>query len=85
LLLFINACSKPTPEYTIESKVNPYKIAPLTALLEIKSVEPCIATVKVLGDTPIEQSFDLISDSLSIPVIGLYPGTINNVVVRLKY
>lgn len=85
LLLFINACSKATPEYSIETKVNPYKIAPLTALLEIKSVEPCIATVKILGEFPIEQSFNLISDGLSIPVIGLYPDTINNIVVTLKY
>jgi len=78
-------CGESKFEYTINSKLNPHKIAPLTAELQIVSEFPCKATIKVLGETPIEQSFEIFSDSLSIPVVGLYPDKINKVLVTLNY
>jgi arylsulfate sulfotransferase len=41
--------------------------------------------VKVLGKNPIEQAFEEISDSLKIPVVGLYPDRVNKVLVTLEY
>ena len=64
---------------------HPFRISPLTALLQINANKPCRASIKVLGETPIEQSFDLYADSLSIPVVGLYPNTTNKIVVILKF
>jgi len=86
-LLFFNSCSEPEPkaQHSIEAILNPYRIAPLTAILNIKSEEPCTGLVKVLGETPIEHSFEIKTDSVAVPVLGLYPNTENNVVVTLKY
>ena len=79
------SCSSSEFEYTIESQLNPYKISPLTAQLKITTELPCRASIKVLGESPIDQTFETYSDSLSIPVVGLYPDTENKVVVTLNY
>lgn len=84
LSIFIG-CGQPNFEYSIETQLNPYNLAPLTALLKIKAEKPCRASIKVLGKMPMEQSFEEFSDSLNIPVLGLYPDTINEVVVTLQY
>jgi len=78
-------CGESKLEYTINSTLNPHKIAPLTAELQIVSELPCKATIKVLGETPIEQSFEILSDSLSVPVVGLYPDKVNKILVTLNY
>lgn len=85
ILFLSTSCSNPDFEYTIETKLNPYRISPLTAILQIKAEKPCRASIKVLGETPIEQSFEIYADNLSIPVVGLYPNKTNNVVVNLKF
>ena len=85
ILLFISSCNKPDFEYSIITRTNPYQISPLTAMLQIKTEKPCRASIKILGKSPVEQSFPAFSDSLNIPVVGLYPDTINDVVVTLKY
>jgi len=72
-------------DYTIETTLNPHKISPLTAKLIIETERPCSATIKVLGETPIEQHFESSSTTLEIPVVGLYPNMINEVVVTLNY
>ncbi len=74
-----------TLDYTIETTLNPYKISPLTAKLSIEIEKPCTATIEVLGESPIKQSFEANSTNLEIPVVGLYPNEVNNVVVTLKY
>ena len=85
VLLISFSCSNSDFEYTIETRLNPYRISPLTALLQIKAEKPCRVSIKVLGETPIEQSFELYANNLSVPVVGLYPNTTNNVVVTLKF
>lgn len=85
ILFVFNSCNNSDIEYSIETKVNPYKISPLTALLQINTESLCRASVKVLGETPIEQSFDTYSKNLNIPVVGLYPNTVNKVVVTLIF
>lgn len=78
-------CGKPEPEYTINVKPNPYGISPLTALLEITSKDSCATTIKVLGESPIQQSFSELSGAFGIPIVGLYPGIENEVAVILKF
>lgn len=72
-------------DYTIKADLNPNNIAPLTAMLAIESDKPCRATVKVLGDIPIERSYERENTSLSVPVLGLYPNRVNKVEVTLDY
>ncbi|MGB5170721.1 aryl-sulfate sulfotransferase [Eudoraea sp.] len=72
-------------KYSMETTLNPNKIAPLTALVKIETDKPCNATIKVLGKTPVEQSFSLNSTNLEIPIVGLYANTLNKVVVILDY
>jgi len=71
--------------YSIETTLNPYKISPLTAILNIEAEKPCNVTVKVLGTSPVEQTFKLNAAKLEIPVVGLYPNTLNEVLVTLDY
>lgn len=90
ILFFISvgvffSCNQSKLDFTISSKLNPYKIAPLTAELQIIADKPIKATFKVLGEAPIEQSFDMLDDSLLIPIVGLYPGKNNKVLVTLDY
>ena len=72
-------------EYVMETTINPYKISPLTAVIKIETDKPCNPTIKVLGKTPIEQTFNFNSTDMEIPVVGLYPNTLNKVVVTLDY
>ena len=65
--------------------MNPNKIAPLTAQLHILSNMPCSASFKVLGESPIEQSFSEVSENLTIPIVGLYPDKTNDVAVTFTY
>lgn len=82
--LFIS-CNNAGVDYTIEYTLNPNKISPLTASLDIKTDKPCTATIKVLGADPIEQVYDTYGTELSVPVVGLYPNTLNDVEVTLHY
>ncbi len=82
--LLFSSCG-PDLNYSIETTLNPYKIAPLTALLNIEAEKPCDVTIKVLGRSPVEQTFRLNSTNLEIPVLGLYPNKQNNVLVTLDF
>ncbi|MEE2616599.1 MAG: aryl-sulfate sulfotransferase [Bacteroidota bacterium] len=82
---FLTSCNNSGLDYTIKTILNPNKISPLTAILNITSDIPCKATVKVLGDIPVEQSFDASSTSLIVPVLGLYPNKLNQVEITLDY
>jgi len=82
---FLTGCNKSGLDYTIETVLNPNKISPLTAILNITSDIPCKATVKVLGDISVEQSFEESSTNLNVPVLGLYPNKLNQVEITLDY
>lgn len=84
LTILISSCTGGL-DYSIKTDLNPNKISPLTAMLNIESNKPCRATVKVLGDIPIERSYEQENTSLSIPVLGLYPDRLNKVEVTLEY
>ncbi len=85
LLLFSLSCKDSSFDYTVDVALNPYKISPLTAQLKVISNMPCSASFKVLGASPIEQSFDEISENLTIPIVGLYPDTMNEVAITFTY
>jgi len=72
-------------KYSMETTLNPYKISPLSAIINIEADKPCNATIKVLGKSPVEQTFNLKSTNLEIPVVGLYPNTLNKVIITLDY
>jgi arylsulfate sulfotransferase len=63
--------------------LNPYGIAPLAAIAEFTTKFPCNVTVEVQGEIPIVKDFKDESTAHSIPIIGLYPGRINTVVLML--
>ncbi|MDH5475796.1 MAG: aryl-sulfate sulfotransferase [Cyclobacteriaceae bacterium] len=85
LPLLLNSCNSDGVDFTIKTTLNPHKISPLTALLEIKTDRPCKATIKVLGNDPIEQAYEKLGTELTVPVVGLYPNTLNEVEVTLAY
>ncbi|MGB5204267.1 MAG: aryl-sulfate sulfotransferase, partial [Eudoraea sp.] len=84
VLLLLSSCDSGF-NYSIKSTLNPYNISPLTAQLKIETEKPCNVTIKVLGKIPVEQTFNLNATNLEVPVVGLYPNTLNNVIVTLDY
>jgi len=67
----------------ISVTLNPYGIAPLAALAEFTTQFPCSVTLEVQGEIPIVKDFKDESTSHSIPIVGLYPGRVNAVVLTL--
>jgi len=63
--------------------LNPYGIAPLTALAEFTTRFPCNVRLDVWGEIPVSRDFKDDSTAHSIPIVGLYPGRINTVVLTL--
>ena len=81
----LTSCEGESELYKIETVLNPNAIAPLSAQLKIIAKESCKASIKVLGQNPVEQAFETFSDSLHIPVVGLYPNKLNKVQVTLDF
>ena len=54
-------------------------------MLHIKTDKPSSVSVKVLGDIPVEQSIEDFETNISIPVLGLYPNSLNKVEVTLDF
>jgi len=76
--------------YTIESPlitVNPYEIAPLSALVFFETEEPVTVTYYVEGETEnvtIPNSIEEPNTVHELPILGLYAGTVNNVHIELQ-
>ncbi len=64
-------------------KTNPYEIAPLTAEITFQTTVPVEVTLEVLGPEPVTHTFERLSLNHRLPVLGLYPGVRNNVILRL--
>ncbi len=82
--LLLTSCSSGF-DYSIDPILNPHDIAPLSAQLQIEAELPVKASIKVLGTIPVEQHFEEESQTLEVPVIGLYPDQLNKVAVTLTY
>ena len=72
-------------EYNVTSELNPSKISPLTAMLNITANAPCTGIATVLGEFPVEYEFDLSGTELEVPIIGLYPGIENQILLNLDH
>ncbi|SMO62031.1 aryl-sulfate sulfotransferase [Gracilimonas mengyeensis] len=66
-----------------EVQLNPSGKNPLAALVHLKKRETISVNMDVLGDIPIEKNFILEDAQNSIPVLGLYPDTQNQVVLYI--
>lgn len=67
----------------VRINVNPSGIAPLTAELTFNTKSNTSVRIKVLGSIPVEKSFPDISTQHSVPILGLYPDTLNKVEIRI--
>ena len=73
-------------EDNIYIKLNPYEASPLSALLLFQTDEAMKVEISVAGkdeETTIKNSFDDYTTKHSIPVLGLYANTKNQVTVTL--
>lgn len=85
LAVFIfNNCNTPDLTFDIKSTVNPFKIAPLSAVIHIKTNKPCQGIIKVLGKSPVEYPFKMKKNTLNVPLLGLYPGRVNDVLINME-
>jgi arylsulfate sulfotransferase len=77
-------------EYSFEDpyvKVDPYEVAPLTALVKFETEEPMQITMTVEGkhsDSDVEKTFEGFQTSHEIPVLGLYADVENTVILEAE-
>ncbi len=64
-------------------ELNPYGIAPLTALTTFQTHEKVRVSVEVLGEEPLKKNWGTFRTSHQIPILGLYPDTLNRIVIGL--
>jgi arylsulfate sulfotransferase len=84
-MMLLSGCNEPGPQYTISTAVNPNKIAPLSAIVTIESEAPFKVSFKIPGEHPIEKSFTEKTTHFDMPVLGLYPGIINEVRITITF
>lgn len=64
--------------------VNPYRIAPLSALALMETQEKCKVKIEVMGAIPVVKEFDTYELSHEVPILGLYANRLNDVILRLE-
>ncbi|MEM1096349.1 MAG: aryl-sulfate sulfotransferase [Bacteroidota bacterium] len=64
-------------------EVNPSGLAPLTARVSFQTVSPTQVTVTVLGAEPLVHTYDNQTTDHTVPILGLYAGVENEVVIRV--
>ncbi len=89
ILILIQACDSGPKSFEdlikghVSVQVNPYKRVPLGGKLEFQTAQPVKISVEVQGKTPIKKAYSSFSTRHSIPVLGLYAGTSNQVTLEL--
>jgi len=93
LLLLLSACKKeetsPIPKLPIilnqpiEIELNPNLRTPLAAAATIRTETPVQVKVMINGADPVEHQFLELEKEQTIPILGLYPDTTNQVVFQL--
>jgi arylsulfate sulfotransferase len=63
--------------------LNPSGIAPLTAVADFTTTTFCRVKVEVTGDVEVVKEFENFDVQHSIPILGLYPGQANTVVITV--
>ncbi len=87
LLLLMSGCGKSADEPFEEAPEltkDPNGIAPLTARWDFRTEEACRARVKVFGSPSVEHRFEGVKKKHRLPVAGLYPDTVNRVMLALE-
>ena len=85
-LIFITiTCKNDHPNYEFEVVANPYEIAPLTALISLETNKACSVSYMVQGIDPIGQQFKEQKLSHKIPILGLYPDTLNEILLTISF
>jgi arylsulfate sulfotransferase len=69
---------------TLAVTLNPYEAAPLTAEATFTTKGPASVMVEVLGAEPLRHRFPEPATEHAVPILGLYPGTTNRVVLRVS-
>lgn len=68
---------------SIKITLNPYGIAPLSGGFQFTTKIPCRVEVEVTGSDPLNRRYDSLLTNHDVPIIGLYPQSTNNVVLRV--
>lgn len=68
----------------LDVTLNPSQRNPLSAVISFGTRTPTSASIKVLGDIPIEQDFNSSGTGHLVPVLGLYPDKENQVVLTVS-
>lgn len=90
LLSFLQSCNTGPERFEdlikgkIGVQVNPYQRVPLGGKFDFETTVPVKVTVEVKGKTPVKKAYSSFSTRHSIPVLGLYAGTSNEVVLQLS-
>lgn len=64
--------------------LNPNGIAPLSAVADFTTNRDCLVQVLVQGEVPVTHTDLVIGKTHSIPILGLYPGRVNSVVLTIS-
>ncbi|MDW3192460.1 MAG: aryl-sulfate sulfotransferase [Cytophagales bacterium] len=89
IVLLLQACDSGPKSFEeliegkVSAQVNPFKRVPLGGKFDFKTTQPVKVKVEVKGKNPIKKSYSSFSTRHSIPVLGLYAGTSNEVVLEL--
>lgn len=68
---------------SITTNLNPSGVAPLTAELTFNTNKNSEVEITVQGKLPVSHTFQTITSSHTIPVLGLYPDTMNQVILKI--
>ena len=89
IVLFVVSC-KHEPTFnevlkgSLNAEVNPFGRAPLAGRIRLRTSQPAQAEITVLGSIPYTKEISGFNEVHSLPVLGLYPGTNNKVVLKLQ-
>jgi len=64
--------------------LNPSGIAPLTAMIDFTTTRDTLVQVTIQGALPMTHTDTVFGKTHSIPILGLYPGAMNSVVVTVS-
>ena len=64
--------------------LNPSGIAPLTAMIDFTTTRDTLVQVTIQGALPMTHTDTVFGKAHSVPILGLYPGRVNSVVVTVS-
>ena len=86
LISCISSDSRPLDQIVrgqVQSSINVSGRVPLSALFTFFTKEECQVSIDIIGEIPVHRSFTDFKKNHDIPILGLYPDTLNAVVLTL--